>query len=102
MGLGVESFNMVVTPQRLIMLPLTNQEMREAVRAARDQARAEGKGFFGQIGAQWGWLNVLYRRYQEPPPGSVAGPEAGQFRPLSPDHPFHPTPGDRRLPLSGR
>ncbi len=64
---GVETFNMVVTPQRLVMLPVTNKEMQGAVKAARDQARAEGKDFFGQIGAQLGWLNVLYRQYQETP-----------------------------------
>lgn len=67
MGAGVETFTMIVTPQRLAMGLLSDQTMKEAVAAARDQAKAEGKGFFGQMGAQMGWLKVLYRRYMETP-----------------------------------
>lgn len=67
MGASVETFSMLVTPGRLAMVLVSNQAMKDAVVAARDQARAEGKGFFGQVGAQMGWMNVLYRQYQETP-----------------------------------
>ena len=37
--------------------------MNQAVRTAREQAKAQGKGFLGQWGAQLGWLEVLRRQY---------------------------------------
>lgn len=67
MGVSVKSFNMIVTPQRLILIPITKQEIDEAVRTAREQARAAGKGFFGQWGAQLAWMQVLYERYRATP-----------------------------------
>jgi len=79
MGMGVETFNMIVTPRRLALVFVSNQTMQEAVVAARDQARAEGKGVFGQIGAQMGWLNVLYRRYQETPIDVLLAQSPGSF-----------------------
>jgi len=48
MGMTVKSFNMILTPQRLILLPITKEEMNEAVKTARERARAAGKGLFGQ------------------------------------------------------
>lgn len=78
MGMSVKSFNMIVTPQRLILLPITKEEMNEAVQTAREQARAAGKGFFGQWGAQMAWMQVLYEKYRATPvedlartPGSI-------------------------------
>lgn len=78
MGLSVESFNMLVTPQRLILVPITKQEMQEALKTARERARAAGKGFFGQWGAQLAWMQVLYEGYRNTPveqlaqkPGSI-------------------------------
>lgn len=67
MGTSVKSFNMIVTPQRLILIPITKQEIDEAVKIARERARAAGKGFFGQWGAQMAWMQVLYERYQATP-----------------------------------
>ncbi|MGB9872001.1 MAG: hypothetical protein ACPLYD_10075 [Anaerolineae bacterium] len=58
---------MIVTPQWLLLLPITKEEMNEAVRTAREQARAAGKGFFGQWGAQMAWMQVLYERYRATP-----------------------------------
>jgi len=67
MGLSVKSFNMIVTPQRLILLPITKEEMNEAVRTAQERARAAGKGLFGQWEAQMAWMQVLYERYRSTP-----------------------------------
>lgn len=79
MGASVETFSMLVTPQRLAMVSISNQVMKEAIAAARDQAKAEGKGFFGQVGAQMGWMNVLYRRYQETPVDVSLAQNPGSF-----------------------
>lgn len=67
MGTSVKSFNMVVTPQRLLLIPITKQEIDEAVKTARERARAAGKGFFGQWGAQMAWMQVVYERYRATP-----------------------------------
>ncbi len=67
MGMSIKSFNMIVTPQRLILLPITKEEMNEAVKTARERARAAGKGFFGQWEAQMAWIQVLYERYRSTP-----------------------------------
>ncbi|MGC8958600.1 MAG: BTAD domain-containing putative transcriptional regulator [Chloroflexia bacterium] len=72
MGMSVETFNLIVTPQRLILLPLSRQEVQEAVKEAREQARAAGRGFFGQWGAQLAWLPVLCARYRATPAESLA------------------------------
>jgi hypothetical protein len=79
MGVSAETFNMIVTPQRLAMVSVSNKTMQEAAIAARDEARAAGKGFFGQMGAQMGWLNVLYRRYQETPVDVSLAQNPGSF-----------------------
>ncbi len=72
MGLTVKSFNMILTPQRLILLPITKEEMNEAVKTARERARAAGKGLFGQWGAQMAWMQVLYERYRATPVEDLA------------------------------
>ncbi len=74
-----ELFNMVVTPQRLALIAVSKQVRNEAIRLARQQARSEGKRFFGQIGAQLGWLQVLYRRYQETPIDLLLTQNPGSF-----------------------
>jgi len=72
MGMSVKSFNLIVTPQRLIVLPITKAEMNEAVQTARERARAAGKGFFGQWGAQLAWMQILYERYRATPVDHLA------------------------------
>lgn len=47
-----DSFTGVVTSQRMIFAQLTSEMMKQSVQMARDQARANGKGFFGQVSEQ--------------------------------------------------
>ena len=49
-----DTFNLLVSPQRMILAPLTSEAINKAVMDARDKAKAEGKGFLGQWGAQIG------------------------------------------------
>jgi len=79
MGAGVETFSVLVTPYRLAFVLVSDQVMKQAVAAARDQAKAEGKGFFGQMGAQMGWLGALNRRYQETPVDVSLAQAPGSF-----------------------
>lgn len=79
MGMSAETFNMIVTPFRLAFVAVSNDTMKEAVTAARDQARAQGKGFFAQMGAQMAWLEVLYARYKTAPVDVTLAQNPGSF-----------------------
>ncbi len=67
LGLGVETFNIIITPHRLVFAIVTKEQTNQAVATARDQARSEGKGFFGQAAAQMGWVNILCQSYARTP-----------------------------------
>jgi hypothetical protein len=47
-------YTLVATDRRLIFAQITNQMIKEETQQAKDQAKAEGKGFLGQVAAQWG------------------------------------------------
>jgi len=52
MGLKQKSYTLIITDRRLVFAELTKEKVTATVNAARDSAKAEGKGFFGQWGAQ--------------------------------------------------
>lgn len=64
MGMRQDSYNMIVTPNRLVFAHVSPQLMKEATKRARELAKQEGKGFFGQWGAQLGWTRVLHDQYR--------------------------------------
>jgi len=72
LGLSVENFNMIVTQQRLLLIPVHKREMQEALKQTREQSRASGKGFLEQWGAMLSWLQVLYQKYQSTPLAELA------------------------------
>ena len=84
MGMGGDTMNLVATPARMVFAMVTSQMMKAAVVAARDQAKGQGKGFFGQVAAQMGWQSVICQQYGNMPvdailtqyPGSFAVPNA--------------------------
>lgn len=51
MGLKQKAYTLIITERRLVFVEITKEKTTAAVNAARDQAKAEGKGFFGQWGA---------------------------------------------------
>ena len=65
--LGYQTWNLVVTPQRLVFALMTQQMMNDAVRQAQEQAKREGKGLMGRIAAQMGWLQLMVDRYAATP-----------------------------------
>jgi hypothetical protein len=66
-----DTYTGVVTSQRLIFAKMTNEMLKTAVQQSRDQAKAEGKGFFGQwseqLKATWGYS----QRYLTMPPQTI-------------------------------
>ena len=51
LGLAADHFTLVFTNQRLIFAYQTSEMMKANVQKAKDAARQQGKGFFGQWGA---------------------------------------------------
>ena len=60
---GFQAYSIVVTNQRLVFADMSNKMMNEAVKEMQRRAKAAGKGFFGTIGAQMGWMTVLVEKY---------------------------------------
>ena len=48
MGLKQKAYTLIITDRRLVFVEITKEKATAAVNAARDRAKAEGKGFFGQ------------------------------------------------------
>ncbi|MBC7238094.1 MAG: zinc ribbon domain-containing protein [Chloroflexi bacterium] len=63
LGLKAQTFNLIITPRRLILAAVSPKLMKEAVAQARDQAKGQGAGFLGQWAAQFRWMGVLEQRY---------------------------------------
>ncbi|MCS7060138.1 MAG: zinc ribbon domain-containing protein [Anaerolineae bacterium] len=79
MGLKAEAFTIMVTPARLVFVPIGSEEMKQAVAEARERAKQAGKGFFGQWGAQLGWLGILHERLATTPVDATLASRPGSF-----------------------
>jgi hypothetical protein len=79
LGMRVDTLNLILTPMRMIFVPVTSQEMRDAVRAARDNAKAQGKGLLGQMAAQMAWTGVVCDRYRSMPVDAVLAQHPDSF-----------------------
>jgi zinc ribbon protein len=79
LGMGRETLSLILTPVRLVFLPVTTQQMNDAVRAARQQAKDQGKGFFGQWSAQLAWIGVLCEQYRATPLDALIAQHPGSF-----------------------
>jgi hypothetical protein len=79
LGMSAETFNLILTPVRLIFVPVTTQEMRQAVNVAREQAKGQGKGWLGQVAAQMAWVEVVCQQYRSMPVDAVVAQHPGSF-----------------------
>ena len=74
-----DTYTGVMTSQRLIFAQMTSEMLKVAVQQSRDQAKAEGKGFFGQwsdqLKATWGYS----QRYLTMPPSAILTETPGNF-----------------------
>ena len=77
--LGYETFNLVVTPGRLVFALMTQKMMNDAVRQAQQEAKSQGKGLLGQIAAQMGWLGIMSERYRATPVEQALAEQPGNF-----------------------
>lgn len=68
MGMASKAGNLVLTDRRIIFAHTTSQMMKQMVSDARDGAKTDGKGFFGQWGAQLSAYSAFAQRYLEMDP----------------------------------
>ena len=74
-----DSYTMIVTPSRLVFAHVSPQLQKAAVQQAREQAKQQGKGFFGQWGAQLAWMDVLRDQYRRMSMDAVLSQYPGSF-----------------------
>lgn len=79
LGMRADTVNLILTPARLVFVPVTSQEMREAVRVAHAEAKAQGRGMFGQMAAQMAWVDVVCNHYRSMPIDAVLAQHPGSF-----------------------
>lgn len=79
MGMKQTTYSLVITGHRLIFAELTREKITAMVNQARDSAKAEGKGFFGQWGAQIGTSFNYHEVYWQMPPDAALAETPGNF-----------------------
>lgn len=79
LGMSAETFYLVVTPGRLVFASVTSKMMQEAIAAARQEAKDQGKGFLGRFAAQMAWSDVICRQYQAMPVDAILAQYPGSF-----------------------
>ncbi|MGB3908718.1 MAG: hypothetical protein WBL02_09855 [Methanomethylovorans sp.] len=79
MGFANDSFTLIVTEEQSIFAKLTTEIMKKVVEDARQQAKKEGKGFFGQWGSQiTGGMNYA-QRYINMEPDEILKEDPANF-----------------------
>jgi len=76
-GIKTESFIVVLTNMRIIFAAQTSEMMQANIRRAKDDAKQQGKGFFGQWGAQFGANSG--HQYLEIPPQQILAEQPTNF-----------------------
>jgi hypothetical protein len=76
LGFSQQAITLVLTNYRVIFALQTNQMLQEQVRQARAEAKGDGKGFFGQWGAQ---LSAGSTYYQHKAPEAILAEQPGNF-----------------------
>lgn len=79
MGIKQKTFSLIITDRRLVFAELTKEKITAMVNAARDGAKAEGKGFFGQWGAQIGSSMNYHDAYWQMSPDAALAETPGNF-----------------------
>lgn len=77
MGLKHEMFVIVFTDRRVVFAAQTSEMMKANIQRARDAAKVEGKGFFGQWGAQFGANSGS--EYLQIPPQQILAEQPANF-----------------------
>ncbi len=74
-----DTFSGVLTGKRLIFAQMTGDMIKEAVKQSREQAKSEGKGFFGQWADQLKASASFASRYYSMEPSAALSETQGNF-----------------------
>jgi hypothetical protein len=74
-----DTYTGVVTSQRLIFAQMTSEMLKATAQQSRDQAKAEGKGFFGQWSDQLKATFGYSKKYLTMPPQAILAETPGNF-----------------------
>jgi hypothetical protein len=74
-----DTFTGVLTSQQLIIAQMTSDMLKDAAMQARDQAKAEGKGFWGQWSEQLKTSFNYTKRYLTMTPAAILAETPGNF-----------------------
>jgi hypothetical protein len=74
-----DSFTGVLTNEQFIVAQMTSEMIKEATMQARDQAKAEGKGFFGQWSDQLKASFGYTKKYLTMEPAAIKAETPGNF-----------------------
>jgi hypothetical protein len=74
-----DSYAAVITTQRMIFAQITSDMVKEAIEKAKQQAKAEGKGFLGQWSAQLGATFNYIQKYLSMEPSAIISETPGNF-----------------------
>jgi len=77
--MGQDLFTLVVTDRRCIFARLAPELLKEAARAAAEQAKGEGGGFMARWGAQMEATHQFHLRYGEMEPDRILAESEGNF-----------------------
>jgi hypothetical protein len=79
LGMKKDTFNLLVTPTRLVFAAVTQQMMKDAVATANAEAKAQGKGFFKRVAAQMRWMDVICQQYEGMPVDAILAQFPGSY-----------------------
>ncbi len=74
-----DSFTGVITNRRMIFAQMTSEMLKDAAKIAKDQAKTEGKGFWGQWSDQLRATFAYAQRYRTMPPSAILAETQGNF-----------------------
>lgn len=74
-----DTFTGVLTTQRIIFAQMTSEMLTNAAQQARDQAKADGKGFWGQWADQLRGTLGYMNKYLTMPPQAILAETPGNF-----------------------
>ena len=79
LGMSCNTYNLIVTPGRLVFAAVSERMMSDAATAARQEAKSQGKGFLGRFAAQLSWMDQICRQYATMPMDAILEHFPGSF-----------------------
>nr|WP_321496474.1 hypothetical protein [uncultured Methanolobus sp.] len=79
LGMSYDMFSLIATPDTTIFAKVTRAMLNQVIKDSRAQAKADGKGFFGQWGAQISGANKYAERYAGMSAQTALGEDKANF-----------------------